>query len=334
MTLPSTGAIAVSDVNTELGLSASYSSSLNFLKTYMKAPPTSPNMSAFYGLAYYQRNADGNCNNGNCPNCNNCPNGNCTSNCNCGNIQCTNCYIAGASDCAQCVNCSAINCANCDGQNYLQANCNCACTYNCNCNGAPSYNCVVGPVSYACNCACNCSKIICAKLYEFGLMDNNIWAADQAYGQWLRKNDRKLYRGYVRWARIVTAWMDGKGPDYMVWIKDPQERAERQKAAITDMAIKIGTPWSEHMAWLMGEMKNDNQMGRILMAIGTPICKLVDMLPRSKKRRTERKHSLITLYTMWALFYISYYTSLTIVKSLGVVDKIKKTKLFSIFKRV
>lgn len=302
MTLPASGQIAQSDINVEIGQASTYSSNLSFLNDLIVTAqrPASPNMAGFYSKAYFQNNTAGNCDNGNC-----------TSNCNCGNIQCNNCLIAGT-----------VNCTNCDAQNWLQTNCNCACTYNC----------TTSQTSYNCNCACNCSKIICAKLYEFGLMNQNIWAADQAYGQWLRKNDRRLYRGYVRWARIVTAWMDGKGPDYMVWIKDPEERAIRQKAAITDMAIKIGTPWSEHMAWLMGEMKNDNMMGRILMAIGTPICKFVDMLPRTKKRKSERKHSLFTLYTMWALFYMSYYTSLNIIKIMNLFDKIKKTKLFSIFK--
>ena len=302
MTLPASGQLAVSDISVEIGQAPTYSASLNFLNNLIVEAqrPATPSISGFYSKAYFQNNTAGNCSNGNC-----------TSNCNCGNIQCNNCLIAGT-----------VNCTNCDAQNWLQTNCNCACTYNC----------TTSATSYNCNCACNCSKIICAKLYEFGLMNQNIWAADQAYGQWLRKNDRRLYRGYVRWARIVTAWMDGKGPDYMVWIKDPEERAIRQKAAITDMAIKIGTPWSEHMAWLMGEMKNDNMMGRILMAIGTPICKFVDMLPRTKKRKSERKHSLFTLYTMWALFYMSYYTSLNIIKIMNLFDKIKKTKLFSIFK--
>jgi hypothetical protein len=139
-------------------------------------------------------------------------------------------------------------------------------------------------------------------------MDQNIWAADQAYGQWLRKKDRRVYRGYVRWARIVTAWMDGKGPTYMPWILDADKRSQAQKAAITDMAIKIGTPWSEHMAYLMGALPEDNVQGRILMEIGKPICRFVDSLPRVSKR--ERRHRLPTLYTMWALFYLSYYTSL------------------------
>jgi len=327
MTTPS-GQIAISDISTELELGPTYSASLQFLNGFLKNPPASPSMADFQNKAYYQRNMDGNCDNGNCSNTN-CPPTNCTNcNCNCGNIQCRQCLPLGSFT-SQCSNCSAINCTNCDAQRFLQTNCNCSGGYACNCNDLVGYNCgASASASFNCNCACNCSKIICAKLYEFGLMNQNIWAADQAYGQWLRKNDRKLYRGYVRWARIVTAWMDGKGPDFMIWIKDDTKRMIAQKAAITDMAIKIGTPWSEHMAWLMGEMKNDNMMGRILMAIGTPICKLVDLLPRSKKKFADRKHNIITLYTMWTLFYFSYYTSLSIVKVLNKIDSFKKIKLF------
>jgi hypothetical protein len=279
MTLPASGQIAISDVSAKIGQAATFSTSLNFLNGLIRSDqrPATPSMTAFYNKNYFQNTADGA----------NCANGNCTANCNCGNIQCNNCTIAGT-----------INCGNCDTQAWLQNNCNCACTYNC----------TTAATSYACNCACNCSKIICAKLYDFGLMDQNIWAADQAYGQWLRKKDRTVYRGYVRWARIVTAWMDGKGPNYMPWILDADKRSAAQKAAITDMAIKIGTPWSEHMAYLMGALPKDNVQGRILMEIGKPICRFVDSLPRVGKK--SRRHRLPTLYTMWALFYLSYYTSL------------------------
>lgn len=279
MTLPASGQIAVSDVSTEIGQATTYSTDLNFLNGLLRSDqrPANPSMTAFYNKAYFQNTADGA----------NCANGNCTANCNCGNINCTNCLITGQ-----------INCGNCDTQSWLQNNCNCACTYNC----------TSTTTSYACNCACNCSKIICAKLYDFGLMNQNIWAADQMYGQWLRKKDRRVYRGYVRWARIVTAWMDGKGPVYMPWIADAEKRAARQKDRITDMAIKIGTPWSEHMAYLMGALPEDNVQGRILMEIGKPICRFVDSLPRVGKK--SRRHRLPTLYTMWVLFYLSYYTSL------------------------
>ena len=282
MTLPSSGPIAVSNINTEIGQASTYSSSLSFLNGYIVSGqrPGTPNMAGFYGLTYFQNNTQGNCNNGNC-----------TTNCNCGNINCTNCYISGT-----------INCTNCDAQQWLQTNCNCACTYNC----------TTGTVSYNCNCACNCSKIVCADLYEKGLMSPTIWAADQAYGQQLRKTDKRVYRGYIRWARIVTAWMNAKGPDFMYWIENESRRKIEQQIAMTEMALKIGTPWSEHMAYLMGVLKEDNDMGRILMNIGKVICRVVSFLPVTPK--SKRKHGPLTVYTIWAFLYFSYYTASTIVK--------------------
>jgi hypothetical protein len=278
MTLPSSGAISFSNINTELALAATYSSNLYFLNSFIlpALAPANPNMSAFYGLTYYQNTNQGNCNNGNTSNCN----------CNCGNIQCNNC-----------TNCNAINCANCQTQKYLQTGTNCtACTYNCN----------VNATSYNCNCACNCSKIICAKLYEFGYLDPNVWAADQRYGKWLRQTDRRVYRGYIRWARTVTAWMDGKGPDCFVWLPKEQ-RAAAQKEAITKMSLRIGIPWSEHMAYLMGARTVDNLRGRVLMTIGVPISRLIDYIPHRKG------HRLATLWGMWALFWMSHWTADVIV---------------------
>jgi hypothetical protein len=276
MTLPSSGAIGFSDINVEIGQSASYSDDLSFLNGLLLAPASSPNMAAFYSKAYFQNTTQGNCSNGNC-----------TNNCNCGNIQCTNCFISGYT---QCVNCQT--------QNYLQNNCNC---------GPAGYNCVTSQTaSYNCNCACNCSKIICAKLYEFGYMDPNVWVADQKYGKWLRQNDRRVYRGYIRWARTVTAWMDGKGPDCFLWLKK-EDRATAQKEAITRMALRIGIPWSEHMAYLMGARPNDNLRGRVLMAIGKPISRLIDHIPHRKG------HRILTLWGMWALFWMSHWTASAIV---------------------
>lgn len=277
MTLPSGGTISISDVSTEIGIGATATDSINYLYNLVlpSQRPGTQDMTVFYSKAYYQNNTQGNCNNGNC-----------TNNCNCGNIQCTNCFINGPT-----------NCTNCDAQQWLQTNCNCACTYNCSvCNGA----------SYNCNCACNCSKIICAKLYEFGYMDPNVWVADQKYGKWLRQNDRRVYRGYIRWARTVTAWMDGKGPDCFLWVKK-EDRAAAQKESITKMALRIGIPWSEHMAYLMGARPNDNLRGRVLMAIGKPISRLIDHIPHRKG------HRILTLWTMWALFWMSHWAASAIV---------------------
>lgn len=280
MTLPSSGPIGISTVNAELGRSGA--TGLSFLKDQIKPAQRSdpPRLSAFYGMSYFQNTAEGNCDNGNC-----------TADCNCGNIQCTNCYIAGG-----------VNCVNCDTQQWLQTGSNC---------GPAGYNCVTGEVSYNCNCACNCSKIICSALHDKGLMPAKIFAADQAYGKWLYKNDKPVYRGYIRWARIVTAWMDGKGPTFMFWIKDDDKRNEAQKKAITRMALNIGSPWSLHMAYLMGAVPNDNLRGRVLMTIGVPICRLLDKIPRVRDK--NKRHRLPVLYAMWAAFYLSHWTASAVV---------------------
>ena len=274
MTLPASGPISIGAVSVEIGQSATFTDDLSFLNGLLLTPASSPNMGAFYSKSYFQNTTQGNCNNGNC-----------AYNCNCGNIQCTNC-----------TNCSAINCANCQPQAYLQDGTNCACTYNCS----------ISPVSYNCNCACNCSKIICAKLYEFGYMDPNVWVADQKYGKWLRQNDRRVYRGYIRWARTVTAWMDGKGPDCFLWLPKEQ-RAMAQKEAITAMALRIGIPWSEHMAYLMGARPKDNLRGKVLMTIGKPISRLIDYIPH------RRGHRILTLWGMWSLFWLSHWTASAVV---------------------
>lgn len=247
MTLQTSGQIAVSDVNQEIGQAANYSADLNFLNGLIKSNirPTSPNMGSFYGLTYFKNNNQGNCNNGN--------NG-AYGNCNCG--QC-NCNTA---------NCTAINCANCDAQNWLQANCNCACTYNCD-----TVNCFTHD--------CNCSKIICTKLHSLGLLPTEIFLADQEFGAKLIKERPDIYNGYRAWAEIVVDWMDGSGPNILPWL--PESRSQQ---ILKDWAIAwakdIATPWAEEMAYSMGKTDQGSITGKMLTAAGIPICKAVGLWQR------------------------------------------------------
>jgi len=157
-----------------------------------------------------------------------------------------------------------------------------------------------------------------------GLMSPNIWAADQAYGRWLREHDRRVYRGYIRWARIITAWMSGTGPDFMYWV-DKSQRRQRQQQAMTVMAYNIGTPWSRHMAYLMGALPEDNAQGRVLMKIGTTISRLVDYIPRRHKNNV--KHGPLTVGTIWACLYFSYYTSVALIKATTLFKRKSNTNL-------
>jgi len=249
MTLQSSGPIAVSDVNTEVGLASTYSSSLSFLNDKVKPSirPTQPNMNIFYGTAYFQNTTEGNCNNDNAAGVN----------CDCGNI-----------NCSTTANCTAVDCLNCDAQPYLQTNCNCGTTYNC----TADQNCF----SYNCNCNCACGKIICTKLYQLGLLPRDIFEADQAYGELLKVKHPDVYNGYIAWAQIVVDWMNGDGPNMLPWLPEVESRKRFKNFAIR-WATDIATPWAEYMAYKMGARKETNKIGHVLMLAGTGICKVVNL---------------------------------------------------------
>lgn len=277
MTLPvSPNSIAVSQVNSEIARPAEAQADLQWLNGYIKPSirPAQPNLQSFYGLAYFARTVDGNCNNASAGNCN----------CNCGNIQCNNC-----------ANCTAINCVNCESTPTLQANCNCACTYNC----TSDQNC------YSYNC--NCSKIICTKLHEIGLMPNHIFVADQQFGEHLKKTDPEVYEGYVRWASVIVSGMEGKAQDFMFWVKK-QDRKQAEKEATIKWANRVAKPWSEHMAYLMGVLPQDNNVGRIIMKLGKPLSRFVGKLPQNYK------FGIFGTYALWLVCPSLYYTAICVDK--------------------
>ena len=152
--------------------------------------------------------------------------------------------------------------------------------------------------------SCGCGSIICTKLYEMGLMDENIYKADEAFGYVLRETDPEVYEGYLEWARHVVRWLDGDTPDLMFWIRDPEKRREVEHRLTTKITYTIATPWAEHMAYLMGYSEKDNLAGKIIMKIGKPISRLV-----KKMGKKERLGSKFSSYSMVALFVVLYYIS-------------------------
>lgn len=283
MATPDTSSsIAVSQVNTEVGRTATTATDLNFLNGYLLPAirPGQPNMNAFRGgLTYYQKNNAGNCNNASAGNCN----------CNCGNINCN-----------ATANCTAINCANCDTQKWLQSG-------NCNVGANPVYNCTSNQncFSYNCNCNCNCSKIICTKLFDLGMMKKTIFEADQAFGERLIQTNPDIYNGYRAWAEIVVDWMDGKGPKMMPWMSDEEFSIAAKKWSIT-WAHDIATPWAEEMAYIMGEKETGSLTGKMMFAFGTPICKVIGVWQRwfgpSKKEPGFLKGAaLVVIFVMFKL---------------------------------
>jgi hypothetical protein len=270
MTIPNTNE-TIGSVDAEIG-AANRNSTLGALNGYIKPAqrPASPRLSAFRGMSYYQRNQDGNCNNANINNCD----------CNCGSgARAINCYAT--------ANCQNVNCANCDTQKWLQTGTNCACTYNCNSNqNCFSYN-------------CNCSKIICTKLHELGLLPTDIFEADQEFGGWLIENHPDVYNGYVAWAQIVVDWMEGNGPNVL-----PGMEETRRNEILKQWAIKwskdIATPWAEHIAG------KQTLTGKFLYWTGVPICKTIGVWQRvfgknNKKAGFIKGVALINIFVLFKL---------------------------------
>ena len=122
-------------------------------------------------------------------------------------------------------------------------------------------------------------KIICTRLYELGLMSKEIYLADQAFGAELVQSHPDIYNGYRAWAEIVVDWMDGHGPKMMPWMTD-QAFGQAARSWSTRWAQDIATPWAEEMAYQMKESMLPNNTGKAIMAIGTPICKIVGVWQR------------------------------------------------------
>jgi hypothetical protein len=145
-------------------------------------------------------------------------------------------------------------------------------------------------------------KIICTKLFELGYLPQEVYTADQQFGEWLRENDPYAYFGYVKWASVVVEWMEKEGPQCMFWIKDKKVRGEKQKALAISWAKRIATPWAQHMAYRMGTLPEDSKAGRMIMKFGLWLSRLIGKTTNT----TTNTKSVKLGYSMWAIFGILY----------------------------
>ena len=99
-------------------------------------------------------------------------------------------------------------------------------------------------------------KVICAELGRQGYLDQKTLEADAAFGRMVWNTDRELMIGYWRLALPVVALM-------------------RASKVVTFVVSLIAKPWAKHMAYQMGVTTKDNALGRFVMMIGKPLCRLV-----------------------------------------------------------
>jgi predicted nucleic acid-binding Zn-ribbon protein len=119
----------------------------------------------------------------------------------------------------------------------------------------------------------NKKKIICDMLYRQGFIPEHIWAADEAFGEMMLKTNRQVAMGYLMWAQSVVDYFT-INPQYSKYLY---------------VAVK---PWSEHMAYMMGVLPNDNLIGKGLHFIGCQYSSIIYNAVKLKRKYKKKKLSL------------------------------------------
>lgn len=104
-------------------------------------------------------------------------------------------------------------------------------------------------------------SVICTALHDFGLMDDETYEADTAFGRTLPK---EVIRGYHRWAIPVA-------------------NAMRRSPILTALIEPIALQWAKTMrAKMDGQPERETLVGRLLLRLGVPICAWLGRERRSK----------------------------------------------------
>jgi hypothetical protein len=112
-------------------------------------------------------------------------------------------------------------------------------------------------------------KIICDLLYRQGYLPKEIWEADEKFGRLMLKTNKKGMFGYLTWAKPVVKFLS-ENPQYSKYF------------------YLITKPWSEHMAYQMGVLPEDNKLGKVIHYIGNKFSLVVYELITSRKKRRKK----------------------------------------------
>lgn len=107
-------------------------------------------------------------------------------------------------------------------------------------------------------------KIICNELYRQGFLSEEMWNADEKYGEMMFEKDPKLVIGYQMWARKVVKFM-------------------KENPNNTKMAYWLFKPWTEYMGYKMGVVEKPTLRGRFTNWIGSQLSYMVFNLYNGKR---------------------------------------------------
>ena len=107
-------------------------------------------------------------------------------------------------------------------------------------------------------------KIICNELYRQGYLSEEMWNADEKYGEMMFEKDPKLVIGYQMWARKVVKFM-------------------RENPNNTKLAYWVFKPWTEYMGYKMGIVEKPTLRGRFTNWIGSQFSYMVFNLYNGKR---------------------------------------------------
>ena len=113
-------------------------------------------------------------------------------------------------------------------------------------------------------------KVICKELYRQGLLDTSIFIADEQYGLLMRKTDPAIVDGYKIWAAPVVKLM-------------------KKSTLVTQIVYAIAKPWTKEMAYQMGVLEKGSIIGKMLMFVGNPFCKMVNYMFSKKQFLLSKK---------------------------------------------
>ena len=115
--------------------------------------------------------------------------------------------------------------------------------------------CAVG-IGSSCGSAVAQSTVICTELLLQGQLPLDLYLSDVSFGKRLGRENSRVFKGYHVLAKPI------------VWL---MQRSE----LVTDIVKTLALPWAEEMSYREGGKTTSNNLGRLVMNAGIPLCTAV-----------------------------------------------------------